>query len=146
MHLQEKLARSKQQDYVFPHLRTLFTQTLNSAGLSTNQISGMEVHDCFNITEYMVVDHLGILAPGQAWQAIENGSTRIGGTLPINASGGLIGAGHPVGATGVRMILDAQKQATQSAGDYQIADAKHIMTFNLGGAATTCASFIVSAA
>ena len=144
MLLRDKLAASANSDYIFPHLGTLFEQTLGRAGLDMTELDGLEVHDCFSITEYMVLDHLGIRAPGQAWQAIEEGYTRFDGQLPFNASGGLIGLGHPVGATGVRMLLDAQKQVTNSAGDYQIDNANNIMTFNLGGAATTCASIVVS--
>ncbi len=144
MLMEEKLQRSKGQDYVFPHLRKLFQSALNSAGLDLSELSGLEVHDCFNITEYMVLDHLGIAPPGNPSQLIDEGYTQIGGALPINASGGLIGLGHPVGATGVRMLLDSQKQVTGTAGDYQIDNARNMMTFNLGGAATTCASFVVS--
>jgi len=58
-------------------------------------------------------------------------------------SGGLIGAGHPVGATGVRMALDCYQQVTGCAGEYQIERAKNLMTFNLGGSTTTCASLII---
>lgn len=129
---------------LFPHIQSLFEQTLHRAQMNQiTQLSGIEVHDCFNITEYMVMDHSGFTAPGETWQAVEEGAFNIGGPLPVNASGGLIGCGHPVGATGVRMMLDAYKQVTFKAGDYQIGGAKNIMTFNLGGSATTCASFIV---
>ncbi len=110
---------------------------------SIDEINGMEVHDCFNITEYMILDHTGLYRPGEAWRALEEGLTSPGGKLPINMSGGLIGLGHPVGATGVRMALDAYKQVSYQAGDYQIGGARNIMTFNLGGSATTCASLII---
>jgi acetyl-CoA C-acetyltransferase len=64
--------------------------------------------------------------------------------LPINPSGGLIGLGHPVGATGVRMLLDCHKQVTGTAGAYQVAGAKTFATLNVGGSATTTVSFVVS--
>ena len=64
-------------------------------------------------------DHFGITQPGESWQAIEAGTTQMTGQLPINASGGLIGLGHPVGATGVRMLLDSAKQVSGKAGGYQ---------------------------
>jgi hypothetical protein len=67
----------------------------------------------------------------------------MGGRVPINASGGLIGLGHPVGATGVRMLLDCYKQVTNNAGDFQIQGAKRMGTLNLGGSATTSVTFIV---
>jgi len=144
MALQEKLRISAAENYIFPHVRQLFEQTFERAGMSSvHDIDGMEVHDCFNITEYMVLDHSGLYAPGEAWKAIESGELELGGKLPINMSGGLIGLGHPVGATGVRMALDCFKQSTASAGSYQIDGANNMMTFNLGGSATTCASLII---
>jgi acetyl-CoA C-acetyltransferase len=127
-----------------PHVHALYQQTLKRAGMSSiAEVDGMEVHDCFNITEYMILDHSGLCKPGEAWKAIENGDTLPGGKLPINASGGLIGLGHPVGATGVRMLLDCYKQVSGLAQDTQIEGARNMMTFNLGGSATTCASLIV---
>jgi acetyl-CoA C-acetyltransferase len=103
----------------------------------------VETHDCFTATEYMAIDHLGITAPGESWKAIENGSIERGGALPINPSGGLIGTGHPVGATGIRMALDAFKQVTGTAGDYQVDGAKTVQTLNIGGSTTTTVSLIV---
>ena len=91
----------------------------------------------------MAIDHLGITAPGESWKAIEDGSIEIGGALPINPSGGLIGTGHPVGATGIRMTLDAFKQVTGTAGDYQVEGANAVQTLNIGGSTTTTVSFIV---
>ncbi len=141
---QAKFDLSADQPYIYPHVNQLFKDALGRAGLSgVGAIDGLEVHDCFNITEYMVIDHIGLHQPGQAWRAVEEGSIAPGGRLPINASGGLIGLGHPVGATGVRMALDCYKQVTGKAGDYQIEGAKNMMTFNLGGTATTCASLVI---
>ena len=91
----------------------------------------------------MILDHSGLYPPGEIWKGIETGMFNKDGDLPVNASGGLIGLGHPVGATGVRMLLDCYKQVNGSAGDYQIENTNNMMTFNLGGSATTCASFIV---
>jgi acetyl-CoA C-acetyltransferase len=65
--------------------------------------------------------------------------------MPINASGGLIGAGHPVGATGVRQMLDAFRQVTEGAGDYQIEDARKIAMLNIGGSGTTSCAFVIGA-
>lgn len=140
----EKQRLASDQTYLFPHVHQLFKQTLARAQMrSINEVDGLEVHDCFNITEYMILDHSGLCKPGQAWQAIESGITDLGGSLPVNASGGLIGLGHPVGATGVRMALDAYRQTSDQAGDLQIDGANNMMTFNLGGTTTTCASFII---
>ena len=65
------------------------------------------------------------------------------GDFPVNASGGLIGLGHPVGATGVRMVLDCARQVSGQAGTYQLADPRNMLTFNIGGSTTTCVSFVV---
>ena len=104
---------------------------------------GVEVHDCFSITEYMAIDHFGITKPGESWRAVEDGTIALGGKLPVNPSGGLIGLGHPVGATGVRMLLDSWRQVTGNAGDYQVEGARNFATFNVGGSATTAVSFVV---
>ncbi|WP_432214604.1 thiolase C-terminal domain-containing protein, partial [Salmonella enterica] len=82
-------------------------------------------------------DHLGLTAPGESWKAIEADDIAIGGKLPINPSGGLIGLGHPVGATGVRMALDAARQVAGEAGDYQVRGARTCQTLNIGGSTTT---------
>ena len=73
----------------------------------------------------------------------EDGTIAFEGKKPINASGGLIGAGHPVGASGVRMLLDCYKQVTGQAGDYQVKDAKTATMLNIGGSATTNMVFVV---
>ena len=91
----------------------------------------------------MAIDHSGLTAPGESWKAVEEGRITRDGDFPINASGGLIGLGHPVGATGVRMVLDCARQVTGQAGDYQIANAENLITFNVRGSTTTCASFVV---
>ena len=98
------------------------------------------------MTEYMAIDHLGLTAPGEAWKAVEAGDIEIGGKLPINPSGGLIGLGHPVGATGVRMLLDAHRQVTGQAADNQVEGARRVQTLNIGGSTTTTVSFIVEQA
>lgn len=139
-----KIKASEGQQYVFPHVRGAITDAFRRAGIaSVEQIDGIEPHDCFTMTEYMAIDHFGITPPGQSWRAIEAGDIEVGGRTPINPSGGLIGAGHPVGATGVRMALDCFKQVTGTAGEYQVEDANNFATLNIGGSATTTVSLIV---
>ena len=91
----------------------------------------------------MIIDHFGITPPGESWRAIEDGTIKLGGKLPVNPSGGLIGLGHPVGATGIRMALDSARQVTGDAGDYQVEGAQNFATFNVGGSATTSVSFVI---
>lgn len=142
-----KVDSSAEQNYVFPQVRRAILDARKRAGVdSLDQLDAVETHDCFTTTEYMAIDHLGLTAPGESWKAIEDGTIEMGGKLPINPSGGLIGLGHPVGATGVRMALDAAKQVTDTAGDYQVDGAKRVQTLNIGGSTTTTVSFIVESA
>jgi acetyl-CoA C-acetyltransferase len=140
----DKIARSKGERYVFPHVREAIENAYARAGIAGPEaLDGIETHDCFTTTEYMAIDHFGITAPGESWKAIEAGDIEMGGRIPINPSGGLIGLGHPVGATGARMLLDAAKQVTGTAGDYQVEGANTFATLNIGGSATTIVSFVV---
>ena len=144
MLLKDKLEAGKNSDYPFPHLRGTIEDAYRRANISgVEDLDAIETHDCFTITEYVALEHFGITAPGEAWKAIEQGSIKMGGSLPVNPSGGLIANGHPVGATGVRMLLDSYKQVTGTAGDYQVEGAKNVATLNVGGSLTTMASFIV---
>ena len=88
-------------------------------------------------------DHLGLTPPGQSWQAVEDGSIEKGGRCPMNMSGGLIGLGHPVGATGARMLLDCARQVTGQARAAQIPDARRMQALNIGGSFGTVVSFVV---
>jgi acetyl-CoA C-acetyltransferase len=146
LRLSEKLKASEGQAFVFPHVRDTIQAAFRRAGVQDiSQIDGIETHDCFTTTEYMAIDHFGITLPGESWRAIEDGSIELGGRIPVNASGGLIGAGHPVGATGVRMLVDAARQVSGTAGDTQVEGARRFATLNIGGSATTVVSFIVEA-
>jgi acetyl-CoA C-acetyltransferase len=142
--LQQKLDRSADDPYVMPHVRRAVLDAFTRARVSLDDLDGMEVHDCFTPSEYLAIDHIGLTGPGESWKAIENGEIEIGGRLPINPSGGLIGGGHPVGATGVRMLLDAAKQVSGTAGDYQVDGARTFGTLNFGGSTATTVSFVVS--
>lgn len=144
MPLASKLCLGDEQGYLFPHLRRAVTEAFTRAGISgPDQLDVIETHDCFTISEYVAIDHLGITEPGGAWKAIEDDAITRDGRLPMNPSGGLIGAGHPVGATGVRMLLDVQRQVTGAAGQYQVDGARTAATLNIGGSFTTVASFVV---
>jgi len=144
MLLKDKLEAGRQSPYPFPHLRGTIEDAYRRANISgVADLDAIETHDCFTITEYVALEHFGITAPGEAWKAIEEGRIKMDGNIPVNPSGGLIANGHPVGATGVRMLLDAYKQVTGTAGDYQVEGAKNVATLNVGGSLTTMASFIV---
>jgi acetyl-CoA C-acetyltransferase len=139
-----KVAESRDNPYVLPHTRRAILDAFKRAGVgAVSEIDAIETHDCFTTSEYMAIDHFGLTKPGESWKAIEDGTIELGGKLPINPSGGLIGAGHPVGATGCRQVLDAFKQVTRTAGDYQVENAKKVATLNIGGSGTTSVCFVV---
>lgn len=144
LRLKDKLAYSAGAEFVFPHVRQTIVDAFGRAGLAgADALDGIETHDCFTATEYMAIDHFGLTPPGQSWRAVEDGTIEFGGRLPVNPSGGLIGGGHPVGATGARMLLDAARQVRGSAGDYQVPGAKTFATLNIGGSCATVCSFVV---
>ncbi len=139
-----KMSESYENQYVLPHTRQTILDAFKRAGVSgVEKINAIETHDCFTTSEYMAIDHFGITKPGESWKAVEEGVIEMGGKLPINPSGGLIGAGHPVGATGVRQMLDLHKQVTGTAGEYQVEGAKTTAMLNIGGSGTTSCVFVV---
>ena len=145
MSLEPKLA-DRSSPYVFPHVRRAIQQALERANTSVASVDAIEAHDCFSTTAYMAIDHFGVTEPGQSHRAIDDGTVLFGGKKPLNPSGGLIGLGHPVGATGVRMLLDAANQVRSRAGDCQVENARRVATLNIGGSTTTTAAFVVGRA
>lgn len=143
--IEQKFEHSADQEYIMPHLKETVDQAFARAGVTLDEIDGLETHDCFSASEYLAIDHIGLTEPGQSWKAIEDGSIAPGGRLPINPSGGLIGGGHPVGATGVRMIVDAAAQVSGQAGEMQVEGASNFATLNFGGSTATTVSFVVAA-
>ncbi len=145
--LAAKLQHSAEDPHVLPHVRDTFADALRRAGLDTvDDLDGVEVHDCFAASGYAAIDHLGITAAGDSWKAIESGEIARDGRLPVNPSGGLIGGGHPVGASGVRMLLDATRQVTDRAEGTQVGGARRFATLNIGGSTATTCSLVVEAA
>jgi acetyl-CoA C-acetyltransferase len=142
--MQQKLEHSADDPYVMPHVRQAAMDAFARAHVTLDDLDGIEVHDCFTPSEYLAIDHIGLTGPGESWKAIENGEIEIGGRLPMNPSGGLIGGGHPVGATGIRMLVDAARQVSGTAGDYQVDGARTFGTLNFGGSTATTVSFVVT--
>ena len=148
--LEEKLRRSEGSPLLFPHVAQAIGDAFGRAGLAgvdeggVDELDLVETHDCFTSSEYMAIDHLGLTPPGESWRAIESGELEIdGGRVPVNPSGGLLGGGHPVGATGVRMLVDLHKQVTGTAGGYQVSGARRAALLNIGGSTTTTVSMVV---
>jgi acetyl-CoA C-acetyltransferase len=145
--LQDKVDRYQGSTYVMPHVKDAITDAFDRAGIAdVGSIDAIETHDCMTPSEYLAIDHFGITAPGESWKAVEDGSLERDGRIPMNPSGGLIGGGHPVGATGARMLLDATKQVSDTAGDYQVDGAQRAATLNIGGSMATTACFVVESA
>ncbi len=143
--LQSKLDRPH-EPYVMPHVRRAITDAWARAGIDgIDHVDLAEVHDCMTPSEYMAIDHLGITDPGMSWQAVEAGTITRGGMRPVNPSGGLIGGGHPVGATGARMVADAVAQVTGAAGACQVDGARRAQTLNIGGSTASTVSFVIEA-
>lgn len=104
------------------------------AGVSLTDIDVAEVHDCFSIAEIIACEDLGFFQKGKAGKEIIKGKTRLGTGRPVvNPSGGLKACGHPVGATGVKQIVEIVTQLRSEAGARQVKKAKIGLTHNVGG-------------
>jgi acetyl-CoA C-acetyltransferase len=139
----------------FPIVRLAAERAYAMAGIGPRDLHAAEVHDCFSITELVAYEALGWADTGRAAAVLESGATtlpqardRIGvGTrpafsMPVNTGGGLIADGHPVGATGVRQVVEMFHQVAGEAGERQVDGARTVMTFNMGGSLTTSVAMI----
>lgn len=143
MLFEKKMSDNADSEYTLPWTRQACMDAYKRAGLKVDDIDVFETHDCFTSSEYAAISAFGLTVPGKEYEAIESGMIAFDGKKPINPSGGLIGCGHPVGASGARMLLDLYKQVTGSAGGYQVEEAKNGMMLNIGGSATTNYVYIV---
>ena len=139
----KKIAEAKNSLYVLPWTRQAVMDAYARSGLSVEDIDVFETHDCFTSSEYAAISAFGITEPGKVYLAIEDDTVAWHGRKPINPSGGLIGCGHPVGASGARMFLDLYKQVSGRAGDYQVNSVRNAMMLNIGGSATTNYVYII---
>jgi acetyl-CoA acetyltransferase len=105
------------------------------AGIAPGDVSLAEVHDCFSIAEALRVEGLGLFPVGGYLPAVERGEASIGGRLPVNPSGGLLGKGHPLGATGVAQVVELVRQLRGEAGERQVEGAKVGLAHCRGGKA-----------
>jgi acetyl-CoA acetyltransferase len=126
-------------------------QAYSMSGIQPGDLHGAEVHDCFSISEILAYEILRFAKRGEGAKLLEDGSTALpavrgeigisGGktslSVPVNPSGGLMGDGHPVGATGVRQVVEAFQHLTSNASERQIEGAQKFLTFNMGGSLTT---------
>lgn len=134
-HVNDFLPLSKRDILRFEGCTAAWRQALGTAGITLDDLSFVETHDCFTIAELLEYEAMGLTPEGQGARAIKEGWTRKDGKLPVNASGGLKAKGHPIGATGVSMHALTAMQLMGEAGDMQIEGATLGGIFNMGGAA-----------
>ncbi len=135
------------QDYdftTFPEVVASAQDAYKQAGITNprEEISMAEVHDCFTPTELVLMEDMGFSARGQAWKDVSDGRFDLEGPQPVNPDGGLKSFGHPIGASGLRMMYEMWLQLRGEAGERQIADPQTGLTHNLGGAPGRCVSFV----
>jgi len=135
------------QDYdftTFPEVVACAKDAYAQAGITRprEQISLAEVHDCFTPTELVLYEDLGFSPRGSAWQDVMDGFFDLEGKLPVNPDGGLKSFGHPIGASGLRMMYEMWLQMRGEAGPRQLGDPKLGLTHNLGGMPGRCVTFI----
>lgn len=153
-HTTDYLALERKLEQAIPMARIATKQAFDMAALGPRDLHAAEVHDCFSITELVAYELLGLAQADETAQLLESGATTLPAdrdevgvgkssfSLPVNPSGGLIGDGHPVGATGVRQVVETFRQLNEEAGERQVPGARHMMTFNLGGSLTTSVAMI----
>lgn len=139
MLFEKKMADNERSAYLLPWTRQACLEAYKRADLSVSDIDVFETHDCFTSSEYAAISAFGLTEPGREYEVVEDGLVE----KKINPSGGLIGCGHPVGASGARMLLDLYKQVTGTAGGYQVENVKNGLMLNIGGSATTNYVYIV---
>jgi len=108
-------------------------QAYGMAEIKPGDVDVAEVHDCFSISEICCIESLGFVERGKGGPAARDGFTTIGGSIPVNTSGGLKSKGHPVGATGIAQAIEIFRQLQGDAGDRQVEGARVGLTQNMGG-------------
>jgi acetyl-CoA C-acetyltransferase len=132
-HINDYLPMSRRDVLAFEGPATAIQRSFQTAGVTLDDISFAEVHDCFTIAELLIYEAMGLAPKGQGARAINDGVVLADGALPVNVSGGLKAKGHPVGATGVSMHVLAAQQLVGAAGDMQLKNADLGIVFNMGG-------------
>jgi len=128
----------------FPEVVASSLDAYKQAGVTNprDEISMAEVHDCFTPTELVLMEDMGFSPRGQAWKDVLDGRFDGDGPQPINPDGGLKSFGHPIGASGLRMMYEMWLQLRGEAGPRQITNPKLGLTHNLGGQPGRCVSFV----
>jgi acetyl-CoA C-acetyltransferase len=133
--INEYLPLSRRDPTKFEGAAMAWQKGLSNAGVTLNDLSFVETHDCFTIAEMLEYEAMGLAPHGQGARVILDGITTKNGKLPVNPSGGLKSKGHPIGATGVSQHVMAAMQLSGTAEGMQVPNAKLGAVFNMGGAA-----------
>ena len=130
----------------FQATRNAAQKAYRQAGITNpiDEIDLIEVHDCFSIVELLTYEDLGLCKAGEAKDLIRSKATQLGGKIPVNVSGGLLSCGHPVGATGIRMVTEVSSHLRNEAGKRQVKNAKTGMTHNIGGPGAIASVIVLS--
>ena len=153
-HTTDRIALDSKDVPEFPYARAAADKAYAMAGIGPRDLDAADVHDCFSISEVIAYEILSFAERGHGGKLVESGATALPSvrhlvtdktpsfSLPVNPGGGLIGDGHPVGATGVRQVVEACQQLSGIAGPRQVEGARRYLTFNMGGTMTTCVAMI----
>lgn len=140
-HVNDLLPLSRRDPIAFEGARRAWKQALGDAGMTLDDLSLVETHDCFTIAELIEYEAMGLVEPGQGHRVVREGWAERDGRLPVNVSGGLKSKGHPIGATGVSMHVMAAMQLTGEAPpDMQLKGPTVAGVFNMGG--TSVANYV----
>ena len=126
----------QERDLVMPDVnsctRKAAAEAYEMAGLNSEDIDLVELHDCFATAEMLHYENLGLCGDGEAGRLIDEGEVELGGRIPVNVSGGLLSKGHPLGATGIANIYEVCTHLRGEAGARQVENAKIGMTHVIG--------------
>jgi acetyl-CoA C-acetyltransferase len=117
-------------------------KAFQEAGIKQKDINLIELHDCFTIAEIMALEDMGFVEKGK-YKTTKIEDFYFNSKLPVNTSGGLKACGHPVGATGVKQIVEVYKQLMGECGSRQVKNAKYGLTHNVGGSGGTAVVHIL---
>jgi acetyl-CoA acyltransferase len=126
----------QERDLVMPDVNTCTRlaakKAYEMAGVGPEDVNLVELHDCFATAEILHYENLGLCKDGEAGQLIDSGATALGGRVPVNASGGLLSKGHPLGATGIANIYEVSTHLRGEAGKRQVEGARVGLTHVIG--------------
>jgi acetyl-CoA acetyltransferase len=103
------------------------------AGVGPAELDLVELHDATALAEYEIYADIGLCDRGDEAKLLDDGVVQLGGSCPVNTSGGLIARGHPIGATGIAQLVEVTDQLRGRCGDRQVAGARIGLTQNVGG-------------